>query len=167
MKNSTLRLIWQATGALPPVGVPEAAAFLRQFNTVQTAWYIEHGKHATKDEAFGEIIKHREHYKPGTLGYAWMSRLNLFSDEVLPGWVMDFVNTNEGQISGRTLATGYRLILGSERYTLITDESVGLYQALTKPDQPKAKDLKSAKDFPGAIGYTSGNGEADGGKVRH
>lgn len=157
LKNSTLRLAWQAVGKELPVGVPEAIAFIRQFNTVQAAFQLGNQRHATLEEVWARFIHHKAHFKPGTLGYAWASRYNPFSQEVLPGWFLDFVIITQGYpkepLDQEKLYTGFRLVLRGERYCLISDETTIIYQAYTPHVVPAAASLPDAKSFPGAVAY--------------
>lgn len=154
-KTTSITRLWDIVGAPPPVRVEEAATFIRQFNTVQAVLYQQNGKSATRDEVFCELIKHREHVRPGNL---W-SRFTPMADEILPGWTLDFaVVPGESQLmsaeqedgSTKPLADGYRLILKGEQYTLITDEGVVIYKANTPEALPTAPSLSSAAEFPGA-----------------
>ena len=142
----------------PPVSVEQALAFIRTFNTFQAVLYPRNGRCATQDEAFAEIIKHKEHVKPGT----WMSRFTPMVDEVFPGWKLDFaiipgesrlMSAEQEDGSTKPLTEGYRLILTGEQYTLITDEGVVIYKAKTPEKVPAATSLPSAADFPGAMPY--------------
>jgi hypothetical protein len=148
----------QLVGAPPPVSVEQALGFIRTFNTLQVVLYQQNGKCATQDEAFAEIIKHKEHVKPGT----WMTRFTPMVDEVFPGWTLDFaiipgesrlMSAEQEDGSQKPLADGYRLILKGEQYTLITDEGAVIYQAKTPEKLPAATSLPSAAEFPGAMPY--------------
>jgi len=156
-KNAIATGLWQLVGAAPPIGVKEALGFIRQFNTTQLVLYYKNDRHATQDEAFQEMIKHKEHFKPGTLAYAWMSRFNPFSNEVLPGWTLDFSIVHDGyprHINAQDVVNdGYRFILRGERYTLITDETAVIYQVKTPATGPPASGLAGADTFPGAVPY--------------
>jgi hypothetical protein len=70
LKNSTLKLAWQAAGKTIPVTLQEALSLVRMINTVQTIWHHSHGKHASREEVLANILTHLEHFKPGTVGYA-------------------------------------------------------------------------------------------------
>src|SRR5207253_8042571 len=89
---TTLFRSWQAAGKQLPVDIEEVFSFTRQANTFAIAWYVEHGRHATRDEVFGKMVEHREHFKPGS----WMSHLNPFSDEIFTGWFLDYANVTRG-----------------------------------------------------------------------
>jgi hypothetical protein len=80
LKNSILKLAWEAAGATVPVSVQEALGFIRTLNTIQTSSRSSHeGKHATLGELFGPegILMDLRNFKPGTLAFGWASRLNL------------------------------------------------------------------------------------------
>jgi hypothetical protein len=132
--------------------------FIRTFNTAQAVLYSQNGRCATQDEAFAEIIKHKEHVKPGP----WVSRFTAMGDEVLPGWTLDFaiipgeswlMSAEQEDGSRKPLADGYRLILKGEQYTLIIDEGAVIYEVKTPEKIPAATSLPSAADFPSAQPY--------------
>jgi hypothetical protein len=156
-KNALLDAAWQLAGATPPVSVEAARGFVQQFNTTQLVWYFNNQRHASLDEAYQEIIKHKEHFKPGTGAYSWMSRFNPFSKEVLPGWTIDFVQVQAGYprwLNDKDeVNDGYRLILRGDRHTIITDEDMVVYQAKTPETVPAAASLQNARDFPGAVPF--------------
>ena len=149
-KESVLKAAWQIVGEVPPVTVDAALALVRQLNTVAVTQRFK-----SKTETYptqktlltGEdgLISHKEHFKPGTLAYAWMSRVNFHSDEILPGWILDYVLVDEGK--------GYRLILKGKLITLATDEAAVIYEADTPAEIPKAKSLRHAGDFPQSQPY--------------
>ena len=86
----------------------------------------------------------------------WTSRLNFSSDEILPGWFMDY-EVKPGN-------TGYILILtGSDeeqktesdekrKSVWVTDEEVLIYRATPYATDrlPTAREITRAQDFPGA-----------------
>lgn len=156
-KNTTLKGIWYLAGASTPVGMLEALAFIRQSNTLQVVLFYRNGSYASRNDLFREIIAHREHFVPGSLGYAWMSQVNFFSDNVLPGWILDFANTSEGYPRNMPgddgpipVNDGYRLVLRGTNYTFITDEVGRIYRAPTLENAPMASSLRDASSFPGA-----------------
>jgi hypothetical protein len=147
--------LWQIAGTVPTVDVYAAAAFLRQFNTAQVVAKTGTDKFLPLSEALAQIVAHKndpQFAKPGTPGNAWMANLRPLSEEILPGWHIDYV----------LVPDGYRLILRGDKYTLITDETVILYQAMTRPGTPAAKDLSAAKNFPGARSHYGFKDEASG-----
>lgn len=153
LKNATLRSAWQAAGATIPTSVAEAMGFLRMAGTVQRHWYAENGTHIGQDDMFVEILKHKEHFSPKSAGYAWMSRLNIFSKEILPGWTLDFAVVNKGypRALGQEMnANGYRIILRGEKYCLIEDETT-ICRAFTPENTPSATSLENADSFPAAV----------------
>jgi hypothetical protein len=144
VKSVAVRAAWQLAGATPPVSVPAALGFVRQFNTVQAARSDDDKvPWLNLTETYQEIHKHKEHFKPGTLGYEWMSRFTPFAEEIFPGWKIDFALVK--------YSTGYRLVLRGERYCFITDERHMIYEANTPTSVPKAASLSSAAAFPGAV----------------
>jgi hypothetical protein len=161
LKNSALKGVWGLARTPIPITRDVATGFIRAVNQVQVVSFYDQGRHATREEFLGAngVLAHREHFKPGELGYAWMSNLNVFSDEVLPRWKMDFALTNESTTldtgEGRvTLNTGYRLILVGEDEVIITDHRGVIYLADKTSYLPSAKELPSAKDYPGALGLS-------------
>jgi hypothetical protein len=157
-KNTMLKGLWHLAGAQIPASMPEALAFIRQSNTFQLQLFYRTGLYAPLNDLFKEIIAHREHFKPGTLGYAWMSQLNFFSDEVLPGWMLDFALISEGyprSLPGYDgpidVNNGYRLVLRGTVYSFVTDELGIIYRASTLENAPSASSLGAASSFPGAV----------------
>jgi hypothetical protein len=155
-----LKGAWQLAGASVPIGIPVMLGFIRQVNTDQRAWHESNSTYAEKEEILGPrgIQIHREHYKPGTAAYAWMSHLNLFSDEVLPGWVLDFALIKDGYPkyvnNGQDYVNnGYRLVLRGKQFCFITDEIGVIYQAPTSEILPAAKSLASAASFAHSAAY--------------
>jgi hypothetical protein len=154
-KNAILVGLWQVAGAALPIGVPEALGFIRTFLTEEVIFYSKNNRHGSQNEMLQEIIKHKEHFKPGTTGYAWMSRFNPFSDEVLPGWTIDFAVVHRGYPRWLNeqdeVNDGFRLVLKNERYCLVVDETIAIYQVKTPDVVPSATSLESAESLPGAV----------------
>jgi hypothetical protein len=127
-----------------PLDVQQALGLVRTLNTIQavigmnTKSYGSQAAMLTGPCGLGPSLKARS-ADIGTL--EWEKHLNLSSNEVLPGWTLDFA----------LVGKGYRLILTGKDDVLITDETGVIYRAVTVPLAPKAAQLKSAKDFPGAI----------------
>ncbi len=118
--------------------MPEVLGFVRQSNAIQLSWFYENGSYASREDLLGSkgIQAHREHFVPGTLAYAWMSRMNFFSDAVLPGWTLDFaiITTKyprnlRGKDGPIPINNGYRLIMYGKDYTFVTDEVGIIYRA--------------------------------------
>ena len=84
VKNTMVKGLWYLAGVSPPVGTAEALGFVRQFNTFQVGLICRNGSFGVSHDVFSEIIAHREHFIPGTLGYAWMSRVNFFPMRYYP-----------------------------------------------------------------------------------
>lgn len=132
---------------------------MRQSNAIQLSWFYENGSYASREDLLGSkgIQAHREHFVPGTLAYAWMSRMNFFSDAVLPGWTLDFaiITTKyprnlRGKDGPIPINNGYRLIMYGKDYTFVTDEVGIIYRARTPENPPVASALDDAASFPGA-----------------
>jgi hypothetical protein len=161
MKNGLLKTAWKAVGAKIPVDFRAALGFVRAVGGEEVAWYYTNGTFATREEILGPkgILKHEEHFKPGSAGYAWMSNLNLdvLSDEVLPKWHLDLAvrkesTTLQSTAGPVTLESGYRLILAGEIEVIVMDHRAAIYVAPTKAPGVTASNLSSAADYPGAVG---------------
>ena len=149
--TSVLSTARQAGGSDTTLHPHYAIGFVRQFGTFATTMAFNQetesfGAFPSLDEIFKRFIEHKEQFKPGTLGYEWMSKLNfLMPNEPLPGWKLDYA----------TIApNGFRFILSSKKYTFTLDEDAVIYEAVTPEVLPRAKDLRSAAEFPGATECT-------------
>jgi hypothetical protein len=131
----------------------EVLGLLRTLNTVQSVFKGTTGEYVSKCEMLGSkglLMHKRQHAERNASGTQWMKKLNLESDEILPGWILDFAATTQG----------YILIIskkvdpenpGAHRDAYITDQEVVIYHAVIPGDkQSKAHDLTSAAAFPGA-----------------
>jgi len=123
-----------------PLDVQQALGLVRQLNTVQAVISINtksYGSQAdmlTGERGLRPFLKaHSADKNP----LEWAKYVNFSSSEILPGWRLDFALAEKG----------YRLILIGKNDVLITDETGVIYRAAVAP---KATQLKSAKDFPGA-----------------
>ena len=129
-----------------PLDVQQALGLVRSLNTIQATIGMNskaYGSQAamlTGPCGLGPFLKAHS-ANENTL--EWEKHLNLSSNEVLPGWTLDFA----------LVGKGYRLILTGKDDVLITDETGVIYRAVTAPLAPKAAQLKSAKDFPGALAH--------------
>jgi hypothetical protein len=130
-----------------PLDVQQALGLVRTLNTIQvtiamnTKAYGSQAAMLTGPCGLGPFLKAR----PADIGtLKWEKHLNFSSNEVLPGWTLDFAFVGKG----------YRLILTAKDDVLITDETGVIYRAVTVQPPPKAVQLKSAKDFPGAIAHS-------------
>jgi len=127
-----------------PLDVQQALGLVRQLNTIQAVIAINtksYGSQAdmlTGPRGLGPFLTARS-ADMSTL--EWAKHVNLSSSEVLPRWTLDFA------LAGK----GYRLILTGKDDVLITDETGVIYRAVPVQSAPRAAQLKSAKDFPGAI----------------
>ena len=130
----------RAQASTPPiqVSVEQALGLVRTLNTIQAVIAINNKR------AYGTQADIITRLKPIVSAHAtdktapeWVRQVNFSSNEILPGWVLDFA----------LVGSGYRIILTGNSDVLITDETGVIYQAITTP---KAAKLKSAKDFPGA-----------------
>lgn len=75
----------------------------------------------------------------------WLQRLNLESDEILPGLILDFASTSNGYIFTVSEKSA------AERNVVITDEKAIIYRATFAGELPKARNLAGASAFPGAV----------------
>ncbi len=124
VKNTILKLVWQAAGKTPPLSVAAVLGFLRSLNNAQILLHFKNGQFGAVEDVLGAVASHREHYKPDTGPYEWMSRFNPFSDEVLPGHFLDYALITAGYprvlSDERKVQNGYRVVLRGEHYTFIT-----------------------------------------------
>ena len=157
VKNTILKLVWQAAGKTPPLSVAAVLGFLRSLNNAQILLHFKNGQFGAVEDVLGAVASHREHYKPGTGPYEWMSRFNPFSDEVLPGHFLDYALITAGYprvlSDERKVQNGYRVVLRGEHYTFITDEETVIYMTVTPEQAPPASSLPSAREFPGATPF--------------
>jgi hypothetical protein len=129
-----------------PLDVQQALGLVRSLNTTQatiamnTKAYGSQADMLTGPCGLGPFLKA---HSAGRSTLEWEKHLNLSSNEVLPGWTLDFA----------LVGKGYRLILTGKDDVLITDETGVIYRAATVPLAPTAAQLKSANDFPGAIAH--------------
>jgi len=138
--------------------LPEhALQLVRTLNTVQ-ARFASQGGYAPKGNMLGaggylwEYVNGPASKEKGYTG-DFIRSINLESDEILPGWMLDF----------HLWPDGYTFVLGEKvnpndrfapRNVFITDQVGVILQAVVNNEQqPAAKDLRHAKDFPGAIAH--------------
>jgi hypothetical protein len=121
----------------------DAMGLTRTINTLQAVFFAKHGNYATKSEILGsEGLRGLMQRKASRL--PWPQRLNLESDEILPGLILDFASTANGYIF-----TVSKKLAGA-RYVVISDEKAIIYLATFAGELPKAHDLAGASAFPGA-----------------
>jgi hypothetical protein len=129
-----------------PLDVQQALGLVRQLNTIQvviatnTKSYGSQADILTGPCGLGRLLKA---HSADTSPLEWEQHVNFSASEILPGWTLDFA----------LVGKGYRLILAGKDDVLITDETGVIYRAVTVPLAPKAAQLKSARDFPGAIAH--------------
>lgn len=149
LKNSTLMWLWEQAGATVPVSVDLALGLVRQLNTIQAVLKGFAGAYGTQhilltDPVHGIVSfvpRLNTDTFPGDWIYEWLSRVDFSSNNVLPGWVLDFVLMNDG----------YRLILNGPQDVLITDETGVIYRAPITQNAPKAVQLTNAKSYPNGV----------------
>jgi hypothetical protein len=132
------------------VSVDAALGLVRQMNTIATTFRFKSKTNTFPTEQQlmtgpDGLVSLKGQFKPGSSGYEWMSKVNFSSDEVLPGWKLDYYLAGSGK--------EYCLILTSKVITLATDEEVVIYEAVTPPETPKAASLKRAAEFPNSQPY--------------
>jgi len=129
----------------PPALVEDAMGLTRTINMLQAGFFAKHGNYATKSEILGsEGLRGLMQRKASRL--PWLQRLNLESDEILPGLILDFASTSDGYIF-----TVSEKKSDEARNVVITDEKAIIYRATFAGEPPKAHDLASASAFPGAV----------------
>jgi len=141
IKNTLLSTSYKLVGATIEATDTQADMFLSQFSTLAHYLFQKNGEYPSKPELLGELAKHREHFEPGSLGYSWMSQVNFFGKEIMPGWTLDYAPHGNW----------YAVILASKEVTLINDDRGIHYEAITPDKLPKASSLKRASDFPAAV----------------
>lgn len=123
-----------------PLGVDQALGFVRTMNTIQAAIFSNTKSFGSEtDMLIGLAALFRAHVDDES-GPQWRNHVNFASREILPGWKLDFASDEKG----------YRLILTGKDDVLIADETGVIYHAPATYSAPKAAELKSAKNFPGA-----------------
>lgn len=134
-----------STDALPS----EALQLLRVLNT-QQAWFKKRGRHAALWEMFNDLEQYNWKTKHTNLEERYL--------EILPGWMFEFHLVN---------ANAYVIVLYQKvdqndpfapRTVLVSDQTGGIYIAERRdPEQPKARELNRAKDFPNVEPFTGYN----------
>ena len=132
-----------------------AVALARTINTVEVVHFYKTGVHADRGALLDYLLAQKNDTKAGGRVREWTSRLNFSSDEILPGWFIDY-EVKAGN-------TGYILILtGDEKQKtesdekhksiVITDEQTMIYRATPYATDrlPTAREITRAQDFPGA-----------------
>jgi hypothetical protein len=131
----------------PPLDVEQALRLVRTLNTVQVVIAINTKSYGSKADMLtgqkGLAPFLEAHSADKSTRSEWEQHVNFASSQILPGWTLDFA----------LVGNGYRLILAGKDDVLITDETGVIYRAVTVPLAPKAAQLKSARDFPGAIAH--------------
>jgi hypothetical protein len=125
--------------------VESALGLMRTLSTVQTSFLMDNGRCATKEEMLKALLVHKAHTEMGSYAAVYMSRLNVDSEEIIPGWIMDFW-------SGAPEEFVLMLVQkeGEQRDALITDDDSVIYRAKVSGKHPSAQQLVQAKDFPGS-----------------
>ena len=120
--------------------VHQALLLVRSLVTIAHSIKGNSGRWPTKPELLSELLKAKT--SMGDKAPSWNALLDFNSDEILRGWKLDY-SSDEG---------GYVLILvGKSGDILITDTEALIYHSLNAGTVlPAAKNLRRAKDFPGA-----------------
>jgi len=129
-----------------PLDVQQALGLVRTLNTIQVVIANKTKRYGSQaDMLTGQrgLAPFLEAHSADKSTLEWEQHVNFASSHVLPGWTLDFA----------LVGKGYRLILTGKDDVLITDETGVIYRAATVQLAPKAAQLKSAKDFPGAIAH--------------
>jgi hypothetical protein len=124
-----------------------ALTLARTLNSVQNALYFEHNqtRYGTKEEAWAVLYDGmRRHNQENTPSGAFWRSLNLESEEITPGWLLDYASTPAGYTF---------IILAKDKSEIYISDQIGvIYRApVPEKDIPKARSLPAAKDFPGAV----------------
>jgi len=155
LKNSALKWIWTQAGAVVPVDVNLALGLLRTLGAIQVV--IKgftganfSGPYSTRQTLFTDpthgVVTMVGRFPAGSWIDQWLSRVNFYSDAVLPEWVIDVAVVNSGN--------GYRTILTGPEDVLIEDETGIIYRAPSgQPNVPTAAALTAAKDYPNAVSH--------------
>lgn len=115
-----------------------ALNLVRTLNTVQATFLLETHSYASREAMLGEKGLKQQAPKSD-----WARQINYSSDEILPGWKIDFA----------LAPNGYRLVLVGPKDIFISDESAVIYRAILGQSRPSASTLKSARSFPGAVPF--------------
>jgi len=86
--------------------------------------------------------------KLGSKAPPWTAMLDFESEELLRGWKFDYQSRTDGFVF-----TVSRKNAAAPREVFITDEIGVIYHATVSGPIPKAKELKTAKEFPGAVPF--------------
>jgi hypothetical protein len=130
----------------PSALLEDAMGLSRTINTLQAEFFAKHGNYATKSEILGSEGLRGLMQRKATR-HPWLQRLNLESDEILPGLILDFASTSNGYIftvSEKSAGAGN---------VVITDEKAIIYRATFAGELPNAHDLAGASAFPGAVSH--------------
>jgi hypothetical protein len=155
-RNSTLKWLWAQASASPvPLSIDAAIGFVRTVITTEGVLNNLNMFYAPMGDVFLDsmhgIVTHINTGQPGTPLYEWLSQIKLTEAvDIFPGWKLDFV-----PLPSATNATGYRLILASASDVLVSDEKGVIYRAARPSFLPSAASLSAARDFPGAVVYTT------------
>jgi len=115
-----------------------ALSLVRTLNTVQATFFLDAHSYVSREVMLGDKGLKQQAPKSD-----WARQLNFSSDEILPGWRLDFA----------LAPNGYRLVLVGPKDVFITDESAAIYRATLGQTRPAASALKSARSFPGAVPF--------------
>jgi len=132
-----------------------ALALTRTINTIEVVHFYKTGIYADRAALVDYLREQKNDTKAGGRVREWTSRLNFFSDEILPGWFLEY-EVKPGN-------TGYILILtGSDekqktgsnegqKSVVITDEKAVIYRATPYATDrlPAAREIARAQDVPG------------------
>jgi hypothetical protein len=158
LKHSTLRFLWGFSQDGPPISIHHVMGLVRTLNTLAFALYAKYGVYPDLPTLLGEegLLSMKGRFKPGMRSYEWASRLNFLSDEILPGWFIDYTpRSNSPHINPPThTGQGCMLVVTGAKSVVVSDETAVIYCADKPVTAPKAKDLARAQDYPGAKPFT-------------
>jgi hypothetical protein len=158
VKNFVLTKAWAAAGVPIPLTPVDIRAFMCLANTEMYANYFRNGKHMDRDSMLAQVASHKEHFKPTSGAYNWMSQFTPGgAPHIFPGWTLNFLSRPKGQIDhdheGKEFqfATGFIYSMTDGKVIFVTDELSWIYVARVPPNPIDISKLTSAKDFPGAV----------------
>jgi|ERR1700719_277721 len=133
-----------------------AAALARTINTIEVVHFYKTDVYADRAALLDYLRGQKNDTKAPAPVREWTSRLNFSSDEILPGWFMDY-EVKPGNAGYILILTGddEKQKTGSDekqKSVLITDEKAVIYRATPYAADrlPTAREITRAQDFPRA-----------------
>lgn len=139
---------WKAVG--PNADTSTALRLARVVNTLQAGFLTQTDAYGSKADVWGakglQKVMDR-HVTEQTAAGEWARSLNLESDNIQPGWMIDYA----------TKPMGYRIVIAAtdpgKRAVYITDQVGVIYRADYEGTPPSAHSLSSASVFPNAVPF--------------